>query len=157
SRVDSYQKLAGKAVRTGDSSDGVAAALERFFHKLEFLLKEGYLPEGKDVNGDRLPAELQGLKDFLNNPSREIGEAYYLQRNKAEGYRFIWQENLKLTVNRETLYAPVTAVRSGYTGADTWRTETITQNVKADSVLQALNGNQETEKTSLSGPAQTQP
>ncbi len=53
SRINSYRELAGKAVRTDElSKGGAVAALERFFHKLEFLLKEGYLPRMDDVTGE---------------------------------------------------------------------------------------------------------
>ncbi|HHN8868848.1 TPA: hypothetical protein ACP62B_004830, partial [Escherichia coli] len=101
SRINSYRELARKAVRTDDSSKGAVAALERFFHKLEFLLKEGYLPEDKDVNGYRLPAELQGLKDFLDK--RQAGTSYSLQRNKTEGYSFSWQGDQVLSVTQVKL------------------------------------------------------
>ncbi|KAB3082342.1 hypothetical protein F9222_26650, partial [Escherichia coli] len=83
--IYNYRTLAGKATR--NDGTGVLAALERFFHTLEFLLKEGYLPDQKDVKGDRLPAELQGLKDFLNNSSLKAAEPHYLQRNETERYR----------------------------------------------------------------------
>ena len=133
------------------------AALERFFHKLEFLLKEGYLPRMKDVIGARLPAELKGLKDFLNNSSLKAAEPHYLQRNETERYRFSWNNESKLIVTREVFHASLAGARSGYACAGGWRAQETTENVDAALVRQALNGNQETEKTSLSGPAQTQP
>ncbi|WP_261628361.1 hypothetical protein, partial [Escherichia coli] len=43
--------------------------------------------------------------------------------------------------------------RSGYACAGGWRAQETTENVEADLVRQALNGNQETEMTRLSGPA----
>ncbi len=157
SRINSYRELAGKAVRTDDSSDGAVAALERFFHKLEFLLKEGCLPRMDDVKGKRLPAELQGLKDFLDNPSLKTDEPHYLQRNETERYSFSWGDASKLIVTQEVFHASLAGARSGYACAGGWRAQETTENVEADLVLQALKGNQETEKTSLSGPAQTQP
>ncbi|HHK9516916.1 TPA: pentapeptide repeat-containing protein, partial [Escherichia coli] len=142
-----------EAKATNNFIQGIPDSLECFFQNLEFVLKGGALSEYKDVNGDGLPAELQGLKAFLDNPFRKAGEAYYLQRNETERYHFSWQGDLKLTVNRETLYVPETTVRSGYTGVNTWRTETTTQNVEANSVLSIFDRN-ETVTTAL--PKETQ-
>ncbi|WP_261628358.1 hypothetical protein, partial [Escherichia coli] len=145
SRINSYRELAGKAVRTDDSSDGAVAALERFFHKLEFLLKEGCLPDLKDVTGERLPAELQGLKAFLEKQSQKTAEPHYLQRNETERYSFSWMTDSTLAVTREVFYASLAGARSGYACAGGWRAQETTENVEADLVRQALNGNQETE------------
>ncbi len=155
-RINSYRELAEKAVtitryRLLDSDDEFTppwATLKHFFYNLKFLLKEGYLPRMDDVKGERLPAELQGLKDFLNNPSREIGEAYYLQRNETEKYRFSWGNESKLIVTREVFYASPAGARSGYACAGGWRAQETTENVDAGLVLQALNGNQKTETSS---------
>ena len=115
--VSGYRTLAEKAVNNGTSQTGVVAALERFFHKLEFLLMYGHLPSGGDVNRERLPSELQGLKAFLGNTS-QAGDSYVLQRNDTERYRFSWQSDKKLTVTTEKFDVSLAGVRSGGTVAN---------------------------------------
>ena len=139
SRVTSYRGLARKAVRTDDSPDGIVAALERFFHKLEFLLKEGYLPSTEDIDDRRLPSELQGLKAFLKNGKTE--DSYVLQRNDTERYRFSWQGQYALTVitEKKEIHLPQLAFHSCYiTGTETWRTDTLTENVSVFSMQSLL-------------------
>ncbi len=154
--VDSYRTLAGKAVRDGNGQTGAVAALERFFHKLEFLLKYGRLPSMDDITGGRLPSELQGLKAFLESgTSHRTGDSYVLQRNATERYCFSWQAS-GLNVSRETCHVSMTAVRSGYTGADIWRKETTEE---ADSVLilRMLNGTLNTHQPGLAEAEQVEP
>ncbi|KAB3085614.1 hypothetical protein F9222_23655 [Escherichia coli] len=149
--IYNYRTLAGKATRNDSNQTGVVAALERFFHKLEFLLKYGYLPVTKDTekNGS-LPAELKGLKDFLNNSSLKAAEPHYLQRNETERYRFSWNNESKLIVTREVFHASLAGARSGYACAGGWRAQETTENVDAALVLQAFNENS-TEKPRQSG------
>ncbi|HAJ7145542.1 TPA: DUF2713 family protein, partial [Escherichia coli] len=135
SRIASYHTLAKKAVKNDDSSTGVFAALERFFYKLEFLLKNGYLPATADTKDDSvLPPELQKLRSFLR--AGNTGETFVLQRNATERYCFSWQNNDKLTVTKEECYYAPAGVRTGYVDAEKWRTHTNTQNVEPDLVLQ---------------------
>ncbi|EPC6733326.1 hypothetical protein ACRZ9H_004848, partial [Escherichia coli O51:H10] len=132
SRVTSYRELARKAVRTDDSHGGIVAALERFFHKLEFLLKYGYLPSTEDIDYRRLPSEIQGLKAFLENGKTE--DSYVLQRNDTERYRFSWQGQYALTVimEKKEIHLPQLA------GTETWRTDTLTENVNVYSMQSLL-------------------
>ncbi|KAB3082347.1 hypothetical protein F9222_26640, partial [Escherichia coli] len=78
SSIATYRKDAGKAKLLNSRSNSVLKSLERFFHKLEFLLKYGYLPTNDDARGKSLPKELQGLKDFLSESNNNY---YILQRN----------------------------------------------------------------------------
>ncbi|EFB4442140.1 hypothetical protein PJ906_004409 [Escherichia coli] len=141
SRVSSYRDLAEKAVyRTDYSQNGIVDALERFFHKLEFLLKYGYLPstDDADANGKCLPPELQGLQTFLENG--ETKGSYVLQRNDMERYRFSWQSSEKLTVTVEQLHTSIAAVRSGYNNRSTagWYASTAPQECGVSGLLSLL-------------------
>ncbi|HHK9516971.1 TPA: hypothetical protein ACQZHI_004549, partial [Escherichia coli] len=131
--ISSYQTLARKAVEE-NKNPGVLAALERFFHKLEFLLKYGHVPSTDDVTGTNMPPELQGLKEFLNNSSRKAGDTYYLQRNETERYCFRWQNDEELDVAREKKSR--TEVRSGCIREE-WKRMT-SENVTADLVWSIL-------------------
>ncbi|HDC4249721.1 TPA: hypothetical protein ORR86_004325 [Escherichia coli] len=114
-------------------------ALERFFHKLEFLLKEGYLPSTEDIyEGGRLPPELRGLKAFLEKGKTE--GSYVLQRNDMERYRFSWQSSEKLTVTVENFHVSIAAVRSGYNNRSTagWRAQTTPQECGVSGLLSLL-------------------
>ena len=145
---------AGTAVRNNENTQtGAGGALERFFHKLELLLKNGHLPDQDDVTGERLPSELQDLKTFLEKSPGTAGD-FVLQHNDTERYRFSKQDG-NLTVTMENK-----AVRSGRTTeTESWTAKTITVNVLANSVLAILNGQNEinTEKNSQSGPAPETP
>ncbi|KAB3085084.1 hypothetical protein F9222_24390 [Escherichia coli] len=134
SSISTYKTEAGKA--TSDLSHGVRASLERFFHKLEFLLKYGYLPARQDVNGERLPKEVQGLKDFLNKKNNNY--YYILQRNPTERYSFSWQ-GASLNVTRQRYYPSLVGIRCGFVGAEEyrWRAET-TESVTPDAILSIL-------------------
>ncbi|ELX1913583.1 pentapeptide repeat-containing protein, partial [Escherichia coli] len=141
SKVASYRELVGKAVRTDDSPGGIVAALERFFHKLEFLLKEGYLPSTEDIDeGGRLPPELRRLKAFLGNG--KTGDSYVLQRNDTERYCFSWQSSGKLTVAREEFHAS-TSIAAAHSNSNSnyitkeWRRVTV-EDVKTDLVMLML-------------------
>ncbi|EKK0607437.1 hypothetical protein PJ906_004528, partial [Escherichia coli] len=155
SRVTSYRELVGKAVRTDDSPCGIVAALERFFHKLEFLLKVGYLPSTEDIDeGGRLPPELRGLKAFLENV--KTGDSYVLQRNDTERYCFSWQSSGKLTVAREEFHAS-TSIAAAHSNSNyitkEWRRVTV-EDVKTDLVMlmldcQTMTGELESLKNTL--------
>ncbi|HHN8868785.1 TPA: hypothetical protein ACP62B_004745 [Escherichia coli] len=84
STIISYQTLANKAVKTENSPDGAMAALERFFHRLEFLLMYGYPPGQIDAAGGRFPPELNGLLTFLNSGKG----SYVLQKDAVTQYCF---------------------------------------------------------------------
>ena len=135
SSISTYKTEAGKA--TSDLSHGVLESLERFFHKLEFLLKYGYLPTGNDASGKNLPKELQGLKDFLNKKNNNY--YYILQRNPTERYSFSWQ-GASLNVTRQRYYPSLAEVRCGFVGAEEyrWRAEEITESVTPDAILNIL-------------------
>ncbi|HDC4249817.1 TPA: hypothetical protein ORR86_004427 [Escherichia coli] len=115
------------------------AALERFFHKLEFLLKYGYLPSTDDADAN-VPPELQGLKAFLEKGKTK--GSYVLQRNDMERYRFSWQSSEKLTVimEKKEIHLPRLAFHSCYiTETETWRTDARTENMSVDSMLSLFN------------------
>ncbi len=107
------------------------------FHKLEFLLKYGYLPTDDDARGKNLPKELQGLKDFLNKKNNNY--YYILQRNPTERYSFSWQ-GASLNVTRQRYYPSLAEVRCGFVGAEEyrWRAEEITESVTPDAILNIL-------------------
>ena len=135
---------AGTAVRNNENTQtGAGGALERFFHKLELLLKNGHLPDQDDVTGERLPSELQDLKTFLEKSPGKTGDSFVLQRNDTERYCFDWKDNENLTVTIEKFQVSPGANRSGYSRTETWGMDTYTENVKADSVLTILNGQNE--------------
>ena len=103
SRTACYHTLAEKAVKNDDSPTGVFAALERFFYKLEFLLKYGHLPATDDARrgvAGALPPELQKLQSFLEG-ERNPGGTFVLQRNATERFCFSWQSDERLTVTKE--------------------------------------------------------
>ncbi|HHN8868801.1 TPA: pentapeptide repeat-containing protein, partial [Escherichia coli] len=141
------QTIAQKATDTTDSS--VPGIQERFFYDLEYLLNNGRLPVREDATGDCLPDELQELKAFLKKQPRKADETYFLERNKAEGYRFIWQGDSKLIVTREVFHTPPAAIRSGWDGAGEWTVQTITENVPKALILGALSTNSEYELSRL--------
>ncbi|KAB3084386.1 hypothetical protein F9222_25355 [Escherichia coli] len=131
--IHDYRTLAGKATRNDSSHTGVVAALERFFHKLEFLLKYGYLPVEQDANQDgSLPYALQELRAFLENTSPKPDDSYVLQRNETERYSFSWQKDGKLTVTVEVF-------NTSPTGG--WSTQSTTQNVEPSLMRRVFNEN----------------
>ncbi|EJP7814126.1 hypothetical protein NY904_004465 [Escherichia coli] len=137
SRITSYHTLAEKAVKNDDSSTGVFAALERFFYKLDFLLKYGHLPATNDTEeGGGLPPELQKLQSFLE--AGKTGKTFVLQRNATERFRFRWQNDGKLTVAEEKLHVSPAKVRAGYVSTGEWRTHTTTQNVESCFIQQTF-------------------
>ena len=119
--IISYRTLAQKAVKNENSQTGVAAALERFFHKLEFLLKYGYIPTKEDVKEDHLSPELYGLHAFLTTRTKD---SYVLQKDTVTRYRFNHSQEFegkievieeKCDISRDTpLYA-------NYVGIATWK------------------------------------
>ena len=131
--IYNYRTLAGKATRNDSNQTGVLAALERFFHKLEFLLKYGYLPVEQDANQDgSLPLELQELRAFLEKASPKPDDSYILQRNETERYSFSWQKDDKLTVTVEVF-------NTSPTGG--WSTQSTTQNVEPNLMRRVFNEN----------------
>ncbi len=132
---------------TNNFLQGIPDSLERFFQKLEHLLRHGCLPPGEDPSVEPLPKELQELKGLLEG--YRVGD-YVLQRNETERYSFSWQMDGKLTVAEEIFYASPAGACSGYAEAGEWRTQAIIQNMEPDLVLQAFNVNP-TEKPCQSG------
>ncbi|KAB3085783.1 hypothetical protein F9222_23515 [Escherichia coli] len=147
--IDVYDKTVSS--KSGELISGAMAALERFFHNLEFLLKYGYLPVSKDTEkGGPLPYGLLELKSFLENTSPNPGDSYVLQCNETERYSFSWQNNGKLSVTEEVFYTSLAGAHCGYACAGGWRARTTTPDVEVNSVLQAFNENS-TEKPCQSG------
>ncbi|KAB3083601.1 hypothetical protein F9222_26095 [Escherichia coli] len=135
SSITTYTTEAGKAKLLNSRSNSVLESLERFFHKLEFLLKYGHLPTNDDASGKSLPKELQGLKDFLSESNNNY---YILQRNPTERYSFSWQGE-SLNVTRQRYYPSLAEFRCGFVGAEEyrWRAET-TESVTSDAILSIL-------------------
>ncbi|TKU21998.1 hypothetical protein [Citrobacter sp. wls826] len=135
-RISSYQTLAEKAIKIDGSKTGVFAALERFFFKLDFLLKYGHLPTLEDKEGNNLPPELQKLKAFLQDA--EPGSSCTLQRNETERYSFSWQTGKKLAVTKEVFYPSLVGARCAYANAGRWRAQTLADDVNVELVQLAL-------------------
>ena len=138
SKSASYYTIAEKTVKNGKKI-GVFATLERFFYKLDFLLKYGHLPSEKDVWGGSLPPELQGLKDFLLvTTNKKNGDSYILQRNEKERYRFSWSNN-KFFVSKEE-FSPVSpaGARTGYNCTGGWHVSMLPQEAKVETLLHMI-------------------
>ena len=120
--IVSYQMLAQKAVSTDSSQTGVVAALERFFYKLEFLLKNGYFPTKDDAKGENLPPELCGLRVFLNTGNKK--GSYVLQKDTATRYRFKYsqRDEGRIDVIEEKLdISQVTPLYANHIGIASWK------------------------------------
>lgn len=121
STIHNYQTLAGKTVKN-EGKTGVVAALERFFHTLEFLLKNGYRPTTNDVDGTRLPPELCGLRDFLAH--KDSKDSYILQKDAATRYCFKhskdFDDRIEVTIEEKKQNTP--SLYSNYVNIAAWKT-----------------------------------
>ncbi|KAB3088169.1 hypothetical protein F9222_19895 [Escherichia coli] len=136
--IVSYQSLAKKAVKNDESNQtGVVAALERFFHKLEFLLKYGYLPTEEDVKENHLSPELHGLQAFLTSPNKD---SYVLQKDAVTRYCFRHSNKFEIEVTEERQDTSRSLYSNHYNYVDTatWKTYT-TQLCKVTDLTSILN------------------
>ena len=137
--INNYRTLAEKTVKN-ESKTGVVAVLERFFHTLEFLLKNGYRPTTNDVTGTRLPPELRGLQDFLAR--KDSKDSYILQKDAATRYCFKHskdsEDSIEVTIeekqNTQSLYSNY----SNYVDTATWKTSSL-QSCKTTDLSSILN------------------
>ncbi len=138
--IVSYQMLAQKAVKNDESNQtGVEAALERFFHKLEFLLKYGSLPTKEDTKGERLPPELCGLRAFLSTENKK--GSYVLQKDTTTQYRFNysqWEEGWIEVIEEKRDISRETPLYANYVGIATWKSSCV-QTCKITELLYVLN------------------
>ncbi|KAB3084880.1 hypothetical protein F9222_24770 [Escherichia coli] len=114
---------------TNNFLQGIPDSLERFFQKLEHLLRHGCLPPGEDPSVEPLPKELQELKGLLEG--YRVGD-YVLQRNETKRYRFSQVPGLlgpTLIVTREEC--------SGFAVTKGWSVVT-TENVNPGLILDML-------------------
>lgn len=123
STIHNYQTLAGKTVKN-ENKTGVVAALERFFHTLEFLLKNGYRPTTNDVDG--LPPELCGLQDFLAHKDKDSKDSYILQKDAATRYCFRYSKDsddrIEVTIEEKQNTPSLYSNYSNYVNTATWKT-----------------------------------
>ncbi|KAB3088173.1 hypothetical protein F9222_19925 [Escherichia coli] len=137
--INNYRTLAEKTVKN-ESKTGVVAVLERFFHTLEFLLKNGYRPTTNDVTGTRLPPELRRLQDFLAR--KDSKDSYILQKDAATRYCFKHskdsEDSIEVTIeekqNTQSLYSNY----SNYVDTATWKTSSL-QSCKTTDLSSILN------------------
>ena len=138
--IVSYQMLAQKAVKNDESNQtGVEAALERFFHKLEFLLKYGSLPTKEDTKGEHLPPELCGLRAFLSTENKK--GSYVLQKDTTTQYRFNysqWKEGWIEVIEEKRDISRNTPLYANYVDIATWKSSCV-QTCEITELLYVLN------------------